>query len=164
MGLPVMATDADRIQVWVNEEPISIFATAAGRPMAEEDWILFSLEGLAVTNVTVDLSGEPGLRMEMIYARPSRVAGEMGQVRVGLDQVARMEVTPDKVRYLMSGFTGGSAWLLDVTEPGHPRLMIGAQWVSIEGEGGVYFSHPERGPAVCIGVGSTAVVECQVGE
>jgi uncharacterized repeat protein (TIGR01451 family) len=159
LGLPVTSTDADRLQVWVNDEPISVFSTAEGRPMADDDWVLFSVEGLTVTNLTIDLSGEPGLRMEMLYARPSRSAGDVGSVRVGVAQVARVAVAPDKVRYLLSGFTGDSAWLLDVTEARNPRLMLGAQWVRLTNESGLYFSHPEAGPAQCIGVGSTAVIE-----
>jgi hypothetical protein len=159
MGLPVTSTDADRLQVMVNDEPVSVFVTAEGRPMADEDWLLFSIEGLTVTNVTIDLSGEPGLRMEMVYARPSRVTGEVGSARVGANQVGRIAVAPDKVRYLLSGFMGNSAWLLDVTDTRNPRLMIGAQWVQLANEAALYFSHPDGGPAQCIGVGSTAVIE-----
>ena len=159
LGLPVTATDIDRLQVWVNDEPVSSFVSSEGLPMTDEDWVLFSTEGLTVTNLTIDLSGEPGLRMEMIYARPSRAVGEVGSVRVAADQVARDEVGPDKVRYLMSGFVGDQVWLLDVTDAANPRLMIGAQRIEVFGETGLYFSYPSGGTARCIGVGSTAVIE-----
>jgi hypothetical protein len=78
---------------------------------------------------------------------------------VGPEQVARVEVGPDRVRYLISGFIENQAWLLDVTEATKPRLMIGAQWIQISGEAGLYFSHPDGGTAQCVGVGTTAVVE-----
>jgi uncharacterized repeat protein (TIGR01451 family) len=159
LGLPITSTDSDHLQIWINEEPVSCFVTAEARPMADDDWVLFSTEGLTVTNVTIDLSGEPGLRMVKIFSRPSRVSGDVGNQRVGATQVGRVEVTPDKVRYLLSGFMGDSAWLLDVTDARNPRLMIGAQWIQVSGEAGLYFSHPEGGPAQCLGVGSTAVIE-----
>jgi uncharacterized repeat protein (TIGR01451 family) len=159
LGLSVTSTNADCLRVLINEEPVSIFVTTEGQPMSDEDWVLISTEGLTVTNLTIDLRGDPGLRMEMLFARPSRVAGDVGVTRVGPEQVARVEVGPDRVRYLISGFIENQAWLLDVTEATKPRLMIGAQWIQISGEAGLYFSHPDGGTAQCVGVGTTAVVE-----
>ena len=160
-GLPVHGTDADRIAVWIGEEPVAIYSTAAGRPMSESDFLLFSTENLPATNVTIRVGDGPGVRMTEVNVTPEAAESDLWLWQAQAPQTVRFETSPEQRRYWLRGLTDDTVWLLDVTDARRPRMLVGAEWLAIDGELGVHLGNPAETPARCLGVGASAVIELE---
>jgi len=63
-------TDADRVAMLLDGRQIPAYSTARGRPMQDTRLLVFSTEGLVVTNITIGIVQDTALRMAQIYAAP----------------------------------------------------------------------------------------------
>ena len=156
-GLPVYSMNADELAVRINGEMVQAYVTAEDRPLREADTVLVYVPAAPAT-VQVGTAPDAG-RMDVVYAGPTWDDGEtwMGVAERGqrLAFVAR----PEYVRYLLADFDDHSAWVLDVSKPTQPRLLVGVESVRTGAGTGLYLSYPVEQEAACLAVTAAGLQE-----
>jgi hypothetical protein len=163
-GLPVLATDADRLQVLVDGKAVAAYVTASGRPMSENDAVLFSVEGIEAPAKVAFAIADRGGRMEECYVGPVWGDGAVWAGRASGSLGLRFDAVPEFIRYLLTGFDEEGVWMFDVTDPVAPKLLVGAETLMVDGEAGLYLSHLTPEPARCLAIDARSIVEITMGD
>ena len=149
--------NADEVEVRVNGQPVDAYVSAQGQPLRESDVVLIYVPASGSVVQVGQATG--AARMTVVNAGPVWEDGEtwMGVAEAGqrLAFVAR----PDYVRYLLADFAEDAAWVLDVTQPGHPRLLVGVESVQTVHGTGLYLSYGVEQQADCLAVTPSALQE-----
>jgi hypothetical protein len=160
-GLPVREVEADRLRVAANGEELAVYATAAGRPMRDDDFVLVCAAGLeAPVRVSFAMT-ERGSRMEERYVGPAWGEGPVWEGEAAAGEALPFEVSPEVVRCVLSGF-GDGVWLFDVTDPKSPRVLVGAETMMSGGRTALCLSYPVSEPAACLAVPASAITEIRI--
>jgi hypothetical protein len=141
-GIPGFALSVDRLAVELDGISIARFMSADELASAD-DFVLFYVAA-SNESVSVSLRDDEELALEMAwdYARPHAGAGEVVMAAVSGAGIAYVDVAPEVVRVLISGFTSPRVWVLDVTDTDRPILLYGYAVVKQEAlnEYAVYLS------------------------
>jgi hypothetical protein len=162
-GLPVEALDPAALRLDVDGQQVPLYVSATGPVFGDEDYILFYTPTAADGGAcTIGVDAAP-LRMDLVYARPSRGAGAMWSGAADGAQRVDFATSTNYVRYLVNNFTEAPVWLMDVTAATNSHLMYGFTYLpATNGLTSVYLSYaPASGPAQCVAVGAAAVIDVQ---
>jgi hypothetical protein len=146
------------LQVSVGGVELAAFASAARAPMRESDFLLFYVPGRPDSVQEVEIGvGAGASRMEEVYVGPGETEGDVTYAVATTAETAEFE-TGDAIRHILTGFADQQVWLLDITDSLRPKLLFGAEILSVNGEQGLYFSYAPEQPARCLAVGASAVL------
>jgi hypothetical protein len=142
-GVDRWALAADTVKVLVDGREVPAYVCAAGGTLGEGDFVLFYAPASSNGLSCAVGSGAGARRMETVYARPSRLAGDVWAGLAEDGQALAFDALPGYVRYLLMDFAGEPVWVADVTDPAVPRLLYGYVYLAgAEGRVGVYLSVP----------------------
>ena len=160
-GLGPERLDPAALKVYVSGEEVAAFVTAVDAPLADGDFVLFYAPESANGLECALGIGPDARRMELVNARPSRAAGDVGTAVADGAQAVYFEASTNCVRYLLVDFATAPVWVLDVTEPGSPRVLYGyAYLTTADGHTGVYLSAPATGnPLRCYAVQDAFIMD-----
>jgi len=165
-GISIATLDPAKVRVYADGEEVATFVSSYGSMFAEYDFILAYVESSdGDAPVTIDVStggeGEP-MRMAMRYVFLSSDEGDVWTSSANEESdIARFAVDQAYVRYLVTGFSDSSIWLLDISQVNNPALLIGADIVSIEGKSALYFSDSESTERILYAIGASGVREIE---
>jgi hypothetical protein len=153
-GLDVAGVVADRLEVSRGGAPVAAFCSAEGRPLGEDDYLLFY--AAEAGPVTVSLV-EAGARMPYAYAGP--VGGEAIYVAAEASGTTRVETPAGLGRALVHGLADDAVLLLDVTDPGNVQLLFGAESLATPLGAGLYFGFDRTVPGIYLVIEISGVRE-----
>jgi len=162
-GLPVESMNPDHVQIYVQGQQVATFVSSAGTVLSEGDSVVF-YSPAAAESCAIGM-GTNALRMELVYARPSRTSGDVWAESAGPDQQALFIVSTNYVRYMLADFVKTPVWVLDIADPVQAKLMYGFSYVrGNNGLSAVYMSYPgaAAGPVRCTAIGEQAVMDVPV--
>ncbi len=149
-GLPVYSVNADELALYLNGEPAALYSSAEGRPLRETDAVLVYVPA-AGASIEVALAAD-ALRMQTVYAGPS---WDEGQTWMGVAENGRQldfVTGPEYVRYLLADFAESTAWVVDVSDPAQPVMLVGVEMMQTAQGIGLYLSYSGEGERRCLAV------------
>jgi len=159
-GIQPASVDPARIRIYVAQVEVASFVSAVSATFSDWDYILFYVNEGAQVGVGY-AEGEP-LRMDYRYVFVEFGEGEVwtGDLAADADAI-QVAIHPEYLRYLITGFHDSTIWLLDITNPLLPTLLIGADLVSVNNETGLYFSDLSINNGIIYAVGDQAVIRIE---
>lgn len=155
-GLHPASIDPVRLRVYVDNTEVAAYVTANGVTFADWDYVLFYVGSGEQVSFGY-ASGEP-LRMPYRFVFVEYGDGDVWTGGVTPGDEIQVALGAGYVRYLITGFHDSNIWLLDITNPVWPTLMLGADLVLVDGETGLYFSDPAITSGVIYAVSDQAVI------
>jgi len=159
-GIHPASVDPQRFKVYVDQAEVASYVTTESTTFSDWDYVLFYVNEEAQVSFGY-AEGEP---QRMTYRFVFVEYGD-GDVWTGslAGNAADIQVAthPDYIRYLITGFQDANIWLLDITNPNVPDLLIGADLVRVGGETGLYFSEAVTENGIIYATGDSAVIRIE---
>jgi len=145
-GISPATVNPQQLRVYVDGSEVAAMVTSYGDQFANYDYVLAYVENPDAEEVEISVGygteGEP-LRMGAQFVFLDGSDGDVWTAAVapGSDQI-RAQLDQFFVRSLVTGFVDSNIWLLDVTDPIQPVLLLGAYLVNVNGQVALYYSDP----------------------
>ena len=162
-GIDIATVNPQALRVLVNGTEIAALTTSYGDQFAEYDYVLAYVENTELDDVELSVGyateGDP-LRMGMQFVFLNGDDGDVwtDAVTPGSD-VLRATLDQWYVRSMVTGFIDSNIWLLDVTNPTQPVLLVGADIVNVNGYAALYYSDSGTAERVIYAAGASKVTE-----
>lgn len=155
-GLNPASLETERIKIALGGREVAIATYASGATLKAGDSVLFYVpQGEGAVEARL-LTGDNALRMNWAYAAPAD-EGALWSGSVRTDGQLPFTVSPEWQRYMLMGFGGSGAIVLDVSDTQNPVMLFGYATLRVQGETGIYLSHDVEEPADCIAVEAEAI-------
>ncbi len=137
-------------------EEVALLPIAQGDTLASGDSVLFYVPAHdRALSVSIE-TGADALRMGWAYGEPAP-EGTLWTGVVRSDGQLPFEVSPASQRYLLVGFEGDGAMVLDVTDAHRPLVLFDYAVLNIPGQSGILLSYEVEEAAQCLAVQLDAV-------
>jgi hypothetical protein len=145
-GISSATINPQQLRVFVDGSEVAAMVTSYGEQFASYDYVLAYVENVDANEVEISVGygseGDP-LRMGVQFVFLDGSDGDVWTAAVtpGSEQI-RAQLDQFYIRSLVTGFGDSNVWLLDVTDPVQPVLLLGADIVNVNGMAALYFSDP----------------------
>jgi protocatechuate 3,4-dioxygenase beta subunit len=159
-GLPVETLDPALLKVLVDGHEVAAYVGASGDLLRDGDYMMFYAPVTGAAQECVVAVGTNALRMELVFARPSRAVGDVWAGIVAGGKTMEFLVATNYVRYLLADYSMTPVWVMDVTKPAESKMLYGFSYIrSTNGLSAVYLSYPGANEAKCLGTADAAVFD-----
>ncbi len=155
-GISLEALDPEGLGLLIDGQEAAMYVSAWGSMMTAYDFLLFHAPGNGTFTAELVQDMESPARMASVYAGPSYGGGDAGIVESADGLSASVAIDASIENYLVTGLQDGWIWVLDVTHPYVPTVLLGAETVYLNGESGLYFSYPVDGASIRV-IGASAI-------